>query len=100
MYAVIFRAKTRDLDPEYYETANRLREIAMEKYGCQDFVSVSENGEEITISYWPDLTVIQEWKKDPDHLAAQKVGRAKWYIDYKVEMVEVLRSYESGSIAS
>ena len=100
MYVVIFRAMTQNLDSVYYDTANRLREIAMEKYGCKEFVSVTENGEEITLSYWPNLDAIQNWKKDQDHKEAQKLGRAQWYIDYKVEVVQVLRNYDSELISS
>ena len=96
MYIVIFRARTQDLNQAYYETANHLREIAMEKYGCIEFVSVTENDEEITLSYWPDLEAIQNWKKDPEH---QKKGRELWYIDYQVEVVQVLRSYDAGSLS-
>lgn len=37
MYVVIFRAKTRNVDDEYFFVANRMREIAIEEYGCLGF---------------------------------------------------------------
>ena len=39
MYAVIFKATVKQLDDEYSQTAKRMRELAIEKYGCLDFVS-------------------------------------------------------------
>ena len=98
MYVVIFRAKTHHLDEEYYATAERLREKAKMQYGCLEFVSVSEDDEEITMSYWSSLEQIHAWQKDTEHLAAQKVGKAKWYVKYQVELAEVQRSYQSETV--
>lgn len=93
MFAVIFRAKINVLDDAYPETANRMRELAKAKYGCIDFVSVSEGNLEIAISYWETLAQIKNWKQDPEHLLAQQLGKDKWYESYQVQIVEVLREY-------
>lgn len=94
MYAVIFKATMKETDPDYYETAGRLRELA-KQYGCVDFQSVAEGKEEITISYWKDLGQIENWKADPVHGKAQQKGKEKWYESYCVEVVEILRKYEN-----
>jgi len=57
------------------------------------FTSCSEGNKEIAISYWPSLEAIKGWKKDIEHLQAQKLGKEKWYSAYQVEVVEVLRQY-------
>jgi heme-degrading monooxygenase HmoA len=93
MYAVIFRAKLAHGDDEYYQTAVRLRDLAFGKYGCLDFVSTQERGEEIAISYWEDKQHIREWKNDPEHLKAQQKGRDLWYQSYRVEVCKVEKSY-------
>jgi heme-degrading monooxygenase HmoA len=49
---------------------------------------------EIAISYWPTLDAIQNWKSDSQHQQAQKLGKEKWYQWYKVEVVEIGRSYQ------
>lgn len=95
MYAVIFRAKIKALDDIYVETAKRMRTLAFEKYGCIDFLSVSENGDEVAISYWPSLDSIKRWRNDEEHLKVQHLGSELWYMSYRVEVVEIVRSYDS-----
>ena len=94
MYAVIFRAEVAQLDEDYLATAKQMRELAMSEYGCLDFVATTEGVREIAISYWPSLGHIQRWKQNAEHLQAQQQGRARWYTSYKVEIVELLRSYD------
>ncbi len=95
MYAVIFHAEIAQLDDEYFATAKQMRELAMANYGCLDFVATTEGNREIAISYWPSLDHIKRWKQNSEHLQAQQQGRSRWYKSYKVEVVELLRSYGS-----
>lgn len=94
MYAVIFSANAKSLDEEYLVVANRMREIAKQKYGCIDFVAVTEGDREVAISYWPNTESIEAWKNDPEHKEAQRLGREKWYSEYKVQVVKVEREYQ------
>ena len=93
MYAVIFRARIAELDGEYWRVAARMRELATEKYGCKEFVSVTEGDEEIAISYWEDERQIAAWKEDAEHRRAQELGRSTWYRSYHVQVVEIKRAY-------
>lgn len=93
MYAVIFKAKIKKFDNEYIETASRMRDLAINNYGCLDFIASTEGDNEIAISYWPSQQHIVDWKNNPEHITAQKRGQDKWYESYTVEVVEVLRSY-------
>ena len=95
MYAVIFRAEINQWDQEYRDTAARLRNLAMEKYGCRNFVATTEGDQEIAISYWETLEQISRWKQDAEHIKAQQRGRSKWYRTYQIQIVEVLREYNS-----
>lgn len=95
-YAVIFRAQIRALDAQYSAMAARLRALAMEKYGCVEFFAVTEGDQEVAISYWENETQIRQWKQDAEHLVAQQNGRNRWYRSYRVEVVEMVRSYASG----
>ena len=94
MYAVIFRAKPGVQDDEYGKTVGRMRELAFEKYGCLDFVAVTEGDQEIAISYWETEDAIRLWKSDSEHSLAQEYGRAKWYESYIVQVVEIKREYK------
>ena len=95
MYAVIFRAKIAELDEEYDRVAERMRELALEEYGCIEFVLVTQGSEEVAISYWKNQDQIRKWRRNSEHTLAQELGRSKWYESYKVQVVEVIREYGS-----
>jgi heme-degrading monooxygenase HmoA len=76
-----------------------MRDLAFSRYGCRDFVSVTEGNREIAISYWDDEAAIRAWKNDPDHALAQQRGRDGWYAGYTVQVVEIRREYHFGETA-
>lgn len=94
MYAVIFSAKIKEFDEEYLSTAEKLRVLALEKYGCTGFNAATEGGKEIAVSYWPSLDHIEHWKIDPVHIEAQRQGQERWYSEYKIQVVKLEREYE------
>ena len=94
MYAVIFRATINKRDEAYSKTASRMRELAINEYGCSEFISVAEGSQEISISYWKEQKDIIEWKKNVEHMAAQELGKSEWYKSYDVQVVEVIREYK------
>ncbi len=98
MLAVIFRATLTSVDDaSYVETADRMRTLALDQYGCREFTAVTEGNQEIAISYWDRAEQIAAWRADPQHQAAQQMGRSRWYSQYHVEVVEIVRSYGSNS---
>ncbi|MBQ0757521.1 MAG: antibiotic biosynthesis monooxygenase [Amphritea sp.] len=96
MFAVIFRAEIAQLDEEYSVMAAKMRDLAMQEYGCREFTAVTEGNSEIAISYWDSQDQIRAWKENAEHLVAQRKGRAQWYVSYKVQIVEVVREYSAG----
>ena len=97
MYAVIFRAEILELDAEYAAMARRMRDLAIEEYGCVEFVACTEGSTEIAISYWESEEQIGQWKQNAEHLVAQERGRSEWYRSYSIQVVEVVRAYRSTS---
>ena len=94
-YVVIFKAKIKSLDQEYFDTANQLREKALTEFNCQKFEAVAENDFEIALSYWNSLEDIQAWHKDAEHQVAQRLGKQHWYESFSVEVCEVLKAYST-----
>ncbi len=94
MIAVIFRATIAQFDDDYFRTALKLKELAMNKYGCLDFISVTDGNQEIAISYWENEQQIRDWKKDPVHKLAQQAGASKWYASYSVDICKINRAYK------
>jgi heme-degrading monooxygenase HmoA len=95
MYVVIFRATAREMDEDYTRTAAALREMALREFGCLEFYAVSDGTEEIALSYWPDQASLTAWKAQAEHLAAQKLGRSRWYASYQVQVARIERDYSS-----
>lgn len=95
MIVVIFRATVKELDAAYSAQASRLRQLALEEYGCLEFTALCEGNQEIALSYWPDEESVLRWKNDPLHKSAQQQGKQSWYQDYQVQVASITRQYTS-----
>ncbi|QIK79940.1 antibiotic biosynthesis monooxygenase [Sphingomonas piscis] len=92
-YAVIFTSvRTADHGDAYGETADLMLRLAAEQPGYLGVESAREDVG-ITVSYWRDLESIRNWKRQADHLAAQKDGRARFYQGYITRIAKVERDY-------
>lgn len=89
-YAVIFTSVRTEGDQGYAETARRMLELAQ---GMEGFLGVesARDGMGITVSYWESLEAIKAWQRHPEHLAAQKRGREKWYASFTTRVCRVER---------
>lgn len=47
----------------------------------------------ITVSYWTSLEAIRAWKRDAEHREAQRLGRERWYADFRIRITRVEREY-------
>ena len=94
-YAVIFTAQRTPGDNGYAEMAARMDELAKTMPGYLGIESArDENGFGITVSYWESEEAIANWKKNAEHLQAQRQGRAEWYEHYSVRVAKVERAYD------
>jgi heme-degrading monooxygenase HmoA len=93
MFVVIFRAKVRQFDNDYALMAARMRELALSRFGCLSFHSVTEGHNEMALSYWLDEDSIRAWKSHSEHALAQQLGRERWYESYTVQVAQVTREY-------
>ncbi|MGH1372219.1 MAG: antibiotic biosynthesis monooxygenase family protein [Cellvibrionaceae bacterium] len=93
MYAVIFTAVIDQVDSDYAATAERMRELAFNEFGCLKFNACLEDELEIAISYWEREEQILAWKQHAEHLTAQQSGRERWYKRYDVEVMQMVRHY-------
>ena len=92
-YAVIFTNTRTEGDNGYGSMAQQMEELAKTQAGYLGFESArDELG--IAISYWESLKAIADWKKNADHMFAQRQGIKNWYSWYKVRVCLVEREYE------
>lgn len=91
-YAVIFTSARTAGDHGYRETADRMAALAAKQPGFLGAES-ARDAIGITVSYWSDLDSIKLWKKNIEHLEAQRMGREKWYASYRIRISKVVREY-------
>lgn len=89
-YAVIFTTIRTEVNQGYSEMAIRMLNLAKEQDG---FLGEESARDElgITISYWESEEAIRKWKRNMEHLAAQKLGKEVWYKDFKTRVAKVER---------
>ena len=91
-YAVIFSNHRTEGDNGYAEMAGRMAELAQSQPGYLGMESVRVDLG-ITVSYWESLESIANWKKNTEHLEAQRLGHQKWYSSFRVRVAKVEREY-------
>lgn len=95
-YTVVVFTNTRTgVDDEgYFEMAARMEELAEQQDGFLGTENArSADGLSITLSYWRDEAAALAWKRNAEHLAAQKLGREKWYQAFSLRVATVMRDY-------
>jgi len=93
-YAVIFTSRRTEGDAGYAAMSERMVDLASRRPGFLGLESVrGADGSGITVSYWESEESISGWKRDVDHLGAQRQGRERWYEDYAVRVAKVERAY-------
>ena len=94
--AVIFKLFMRDdADLEAYRrTSRRMHELVEKMPG---FISLKEytgeDGEVIDLARFQDEASMEAWKRDPEHLEAQRKGREAFYDHYWIQVLKVVREY-------
>ena len=104
MIVVLFRSRLSDqADEEYDLTEERLAKKVRALAG-PDLVDVknyrSDDGERLAVVWWRDAETLAKWRDDPEHQAAQQLGRDRWYSFYELSVAEVIRTSSSTSTTS
>ena len=95
MIAVIFELAPADRDA-YLGIAAELRPMLDRIDGfisIERFVSLSEPGRLLSLSFWRDQAAIACWRNLEAHRRAQGAGRGGVLRDYRLRVAEVVRDY-------
>lgn len=93
-YAVIFTSQRTEGDHGYGAMAEAMHRLALEQPGCLGAESTRDaSGLGITVAYFADEAAITNWRENVRHLAAQRLGRERWYVHYAVRVAKVERAY-------
>jgi len=93
-YTVVIFTSTPGGDRRGYAAlADRMEALAAQQPGYLGIESVGTDEASITLSYWADEASALAWKQVGEHLAAQRLGRERFYSDYRVRVATVHRDY-------
>ena len=97
MIAVIFEAQAREGQQEAYLSIAAALRPELEKIdgfiSIERFQSLSEPGKILSLSWWRDEASVAQWRRIESHRAAQRAGRERIFLDYRLRVAEVLRDY-------
>jgi heme-degrading monooxygenase HmoA len=94
MVVILFRSKLTDVaGDDYGEMAAQMDAHARTFPGFIDVKAFkADDGERLTLVWWQDEETLRVWASDVRHREAQRMGRAKWYQYYKIDVAQVIRS--------
>src|ERR1700744_4112292 len=93
-YAVIFTAQRKAPDAAYDAMAQAMFDLAARQPGCLGAEHArNADGLGITVAYFTDEAAIRAWKRNAEHLAAQRLGIERWYSRYQIRVAKVERAY-------
>ncbi len=92
-YAVIFTSLRTEGDNGYAAMSAEMDALSRRQPGYLGMESAREQVG-ITVSYWQSLEAIAAWRRDLEHLVAQRMGREQWYRAYAVRIARVERAYD------
>jgi heme-degrading monooxygenase HmoA len=95
MVVVVFRSRLRkEALEEFTPTAQRMLELASAMPGFVSYkVFASEDGERLSLIEFDSEEHEQAWRDHPEHRAAQRLGRERFYEEYRLQVCRTVRDY-------
>ena len=95
MVVVVFRSRLKPgIEKEVEETDARMEAIARTMPG---FVSYSQyaspDGEGVAVVEFESHETAAAWRAHPEHREAQRLGRERWFAEYRITVCDVVRDY-------
>lgn len=87
----VFRSRLNaGIEHEYAVVAERMTALATDMPGYVEHKSfVADDGERVTIVTFADRASHDAWRNHPEHVAAQRQGRDRFYSEYSLAVAEV-----------
>ena len=88
MIVTVFRSRLRPgVRDEYVALVDRMTEIARTMPGYISHKGFfADDGERVTIVEFVHEEGLRAWRLNPEHIAAQKLARTKYYTEYHVQV--------------
>jgi heme-degrading monooxygenase HmoA len=97
LIAVIFEVEPHESARQtYLDLAATLRPLLEHIDGfisIERFVSLSQPGKYLSLSFWRDEAAVAAWRNTSEHRMAQRQGRTELLSAYRLRVATVLRDY-------
>ncbi|MFY9693260.1 MAG: antibiotic biosynthesis monooxygenase [Xanthobacteraceae bacterium] len=93
MLITVFRSRLRPgVRDEYIALVDQMEKIARTMPGYISHKGFfADDGERVTIVEFEHEAGLQTWRTNPEHIAAQKLARQKYYTEYHVQVCTLER---------
>src|SRR5258708_7956427 len=95
MVVTIFRSRVKpEHQDEYQKLAPRMVALAETMPGFVSFKSfTATDGERVSIVEFESQETHDAWRNHPEHREAQRLGREKFYSEFRIQVCSVQRAY-------
>ncbi|HEU4690961.1 MAG TPA: antibiotic biosynthesis monooxygenase [Vicinamibacterales bacterium] len=95
MVVVVFRARSKPgIGKDYEEMDARMVDLAVKMPGFVSYRQyASTDGEELAVIEFESHETMAAWRNHPEHREAQRLGRERWFAEYRITVCDVARDY-------
>jgi heme-degrading monooxygenase HmoA len=95
MVVVVFRSRLRSgIEKEVEETDARMEAIARTMPGFVSYRQyASADGEGVAVVEFESHETAAGWRAHPEHREAQRLGKERWFAEYRITVCDVVRDY-------
>ena len=97
MIGVIFEVWPKpEFKGKYLELASELKSTLESIDGfvsVERFQSIYDENKMLSLSFFDSHKALDEWRNVAEHRVAQGVGRSRYFADYRLRVVEIVRDY-------
>ena len=95
MVVVVFRSRLKPgIEKEIEEADARMAELAATMPGFVSYRQyASADGEGVAVVEFESHETVAAWRAHPEHREAQRLGRERWFAEYRISVCDVARDY-------
>ena len=95
MVVVVFRARLKPgIEKEVVETDARMAALAATMPGFVSYRQyASADGEGVSIVEFESHETVAAWRAHPEHREAQRLGRERWFAEFRITVCDIVRDY-------
>jgi heme-degrading monooxygenase HmoA len=95
MVVVVFRSRLKPgIEKEVEEADARMAKLAAAMPGYVSYSQyASADGEGVAVVEFESHETVAAWRAHPEHREAQRLGRERWFSEYRITVSDVVRDY-------